>query len=259
MSAMNDAPHESNEVPHESNEVPTTSGQLPMPCSPTIEALTGALAKAQGQFPAIGKDKTAKIQTKAGAAYSYTYADLATILAAIRKPLSDNALAILQPVHVTGRTVSVTTILAHGSGQWVADVLDMPIADPTDARSVASAMTYSRRYGLIALLGIAPADGEDDDGAQAVTPAVKPLRRQETLPEAAPRQATPVPVISEPQRKKLFAEARARGWTSEQLKPWLQDAYGIESTTLIPQSRFDEILDRVALERPADREPGQEG
>jgi len=122
--------------------------------------------------------------------------------------------------------------------------------------SLASAVTYSRRYGLIAMLGIAPAD-EDDDAGQAVTPAAKSPRRQEAVPDPTPRSAA-APVISEPQRKKLFAEASARGWTPEQLKPWLREAYGIESTTLIPESRFDEILDRVALERP-DREPGEEG
>src|SRR5262245_42687836 len=104
-------------------------GQLPMRCSPAIEQLTLALAKAQGAFPAIARDKQARIQTKTGTAYSYTYADLASILAAVRKPLSENALAILQPIRVSGRSVSVTTILAHGSGQWVADELELPIGE----------------------------------------------------------------------------------------------------------------------------------
>jgi hypothetical protein len=195
-----------------------TSGDLPMRCSPAIDRLTLSLAKAQGAFPLIGKDKTAKIQTKAGAAYSYSYADLSTILIAIRKPLSDNALAIMQPVHVNGRTVSVTTIVAHGSGQWVAGALDMPISDPTDARSLASAVTYARRYGLIALLGIAPAD-EDDDGGQAVAPSAKPPRRQEVVPDPTPRTPPPAPpVITEAQRKKFFAVANEQGWTTEQFE-----------------------------------------
>jgi hypothetical protein len=235
------------------------AGQVPMRCSPTIAALTVALAKAQGQFPAIEKDKTAKIQTKTGAAYSYAYADLASVLAAVRKPLSENALAVMQPITVNGRTVSVTTIVAHASGEWIADALDMPIGDPTDARSLASAVTYARRYGLIALLGIAPAD-EDDDGAHAGPPPAKPSRRQEPIPDSPARPVPTASVITEPQRKKLFGEASAHGWTPEELKPWLLQAYGIESTKLIPQSQFDDILDRVGLDRAAPhRVPGVEG
>lgn len=235
--------------------------QLPMRCSATIEALTVALAKAQGQFPAIEKDKTARIQTKSGTTYSYSYADLASILAAVRKPLSDNALAIMQPIKVNGRTVSVTTVLAHSSGQWVADELDMPIGDSTDARSLASAVTYARRYGLIALLGIAPAE-EDDDGAQATTEkapvsiappwAEKPPAYVETLKQAL--KAGPVPksaaFITEPQRRLLFATAADHGWTKEQLKTFLVRGFGIESTTQIPPIKFEEILDHIARESP---------
>ena len=89
-------------IPMAPDTAPISPGQGPLRCSPTINELSGALAKAQGQVPAVGKDKTAKIQTKAWAAYSSAYADLATILAAVRKPLADNALAILQPCNVTG-------------------------------------------------------------------------------------------------------------------------------------------------------------
>ena len=48
--------------------------------------------------------------------------------------------------------------------------------------------------------------------------------------------------------------AKEHGWTTEQLKPWLQE-YGIESTKLIPQRQFDELLDALALERTV----GEEG
>jgi hypothetical protein len=263
---------------------------LPMRCSPTIAALTVALAKAQGQFPAIGKDKTARIATKTGAAYSYTYADLATILAAVRKPLADNALALLQPVHVNGRSVSVTTIVAHGSGQWVADELTMPIGDPSDARSVASAITYSRRYALLSLLALAPAEEDDDADAATTRPAPPPARPTRTPPPAGesvrapagvdssvqeplaplstwgvdsgvqePLTPLPTAMISEAQRKRFFAIGKEHGWTPAALKVWLAGR-AITSTNEIPRTRYDALIhELLAAERePAGEAPDQD-
>ncbi len=138
-----------------------------MTSSENIGELAGARAKAQAKFPAIGKDKTAKIKTKTGGEYSYDYADLATCFEAVRPALSENGLSVMQPVGMSG-DVLVTTILAHSSGQWVSGELSMPVADKTDPRAVASAITYARRYGLLSLLGVAPSE-EDDDGATAAT------------------------------------------------------------------------------------------
>lgn len=136
--------------------------------STELNELFAALAKAQGAFPAIAKDKSARIQTKAGGAYSYDYADLATVLSAVRPALSANGLAILQQIALlvdTNRVV-VTTVLAHASGQCVMATLQLPVNDARDPRSIASAITYARRYSLIGMLGVAPAD-EDDDGEAA--------------------------------------------------------------------------------------------
>jgi hypothetical protein len=148
------------------NEDGATAG-LPIRSSPAIEQLLAALAQAQGTFGAIEKDKRANIATRSGAHYSYTYADLANVLGAVRAPLSTNALSLLQPVRVQGHAVIVTTVLAHASGQWCSSELELPIADPADARSLASAITYGRRYSLISLLALAPAEGEDDDASAA--------------------------------------------------------------------------------------------
>lgn len=57
----------------------------------------------------------------------------------------------------------VTTLL-HVSGQWVAGRVRMPLEKQTP-QAAGSALTYGRRYGLSALIGIVPDD--DDDGAGA--------------------------------------------------------------------------------------------
>lgn len=135
--------------------------------SPSFGALACSLAKAQGEFGKVLKDITAKIQTKNGGSYSYQYADLASVLEAIRKPLSDNGLAIMQPTSCNGDKVSITTILSHSSGEWISSSLVLPVEPNSDKQpyiqAVGSAVTYGKRYALCGLLGISAES--DDDGA----------------------------------------------------------------------------------------------
>lgn len=130
--------------------------------SEQINELAAALAKAQGQMPAIKKDKTADIPTKAGGRYSYNYADLATIMEAIRQPLADNGLALIQTVETGDRLVAVETMLAHTSGQWISHQIGLSVDG--DIRAIGSAITYGRRYGIV-LTGVVTE--EDDDGESA--------------------------------------------------------------------------------------------
>lgn len=134
--------------------------------SSSIASLTGALAKAQGEFGKVLKDITAKIQTKNGGSYSYQYADLPSVLEAIRKPLSDHGLAIMQPTSCNGDKVNITTILSHESGEWISSSLVLPV-EPNNERqpfvqAVGSTVTYGKRYALCGLLGIS--SEADDDG-----------------------------------------------------------------------------------------------
>ena len=139
--------------------------------------LFAALAATQGAYPIIEKDKTASIASKrTGATFTYDYVDLATILAAVRAPLAANKLAVLQmttPDPDSGNGVLITTLLGHASGEWIESQIAMPVDEGSDARSVASAITYGRRYGLIALIGVAPSE-EDDDGAGAADTTARP-------------------------------------------------------------------------------------
>src|SRR5690606_2675793 len=152
----------------------------PFRSSEQFELIAAALAKAQGAIVNPLKDKTAQVQTKSGGAYSYSYADLATVLDVVRKPFSDNELALVQcPRLERDGLLHVETRLIHSSGQWIACTLQGRV---TDARpqDVGAAITYLRRYGLIALAGMA---AEDDDDAQRTA---RP--RQEAAP-AAPARA----------------------------------------------------------------------
>jgi hypothetical protein len=126
--------------------------------SDSIGALVAALAKAQGAMKGATKDAL-------NPHFKSKYADLASVWEACRAPLASNGLAILQPVSAIGPSVTVTTLLAHSSGEWIAESLTMT-ATANTPQAVGSAITYGRRYGLSAMVGIAP---EDDDGEAAST------------------------------------------------------------------------------------------
>jgi hypothetical protein len=133
--------------------------------------LATALAKAQGHFAKVTKSRTASIPGKDGKqGYTYDYADLSDVLAAVVPALSAEGLCIIQAMG-PGPSVGwacVETRLLHTSGQFVIVSLDVPVAG-TSPQAIGSAFTYGRRYALCGLLGVAAE--EDDDGQAARGPS----------------------------------------------------------------------------------------
>ena len=140
--------------------------------STEIGALATALSKAQKTMKGAQKDST-------NPHFKSKYADLASVWDAARDALTANALSVVQGASADGANVTVTTLLLHESGQWVKDSLTAQARD-AGPQSVGSCITYGRRYGLSAMVGIAP---EDDDAEQAT--------RQ--FPSAAVTVPPPVP------------------------------------------------------------------
>jgi hypothetical protein len=107
------------------------------------------------------------------------YAPLNEILNQVRPELAEHGLAITQLVTGDG-VIGVTTILMHASGQWIGDSVSLQ-PDSNKGLSVAQnagvVITYLRRYGVQAILGIS---GEDDtDGHSEPSKPTKP--RTETI------------------------------------------------------------------------------
>lgn len=95
---------------------------------------------------------------------SYTFLTLSQLLNTARTTLGAHNLAVMQWPERTDDGVQVHTTLIHTSGQRM-DFAPLGIRCSPDAQSVGSAVTYSRRYALAAILGLAGAD--DDDGHHA--------------------------------------------------------------------------------------------
>lgn len=148
-----------------------------------ISSLALALSKFQGQVGPIAKKKKVKVKSKStGTEYEYYYADLADIRDATQKPLADNELSICQTFCLIGNKNYISTLLLHSSGQWIKSLLE--IADHDKIQELGSEMTYLRRYGLSAILGIVTED--DEDGQIANETPRKTNETQKTAPTPAP-------------------------------------------------------------------------
>lgn len=129
--------------------------------SSSITELIKALVIFQGGLASVGKGKTNPF-------FNSSYADINDILVAIRPELMKNGLAITQGNRycTDSNGFYITTMLVHNSGEWIKSEVRMPIGGKKDAQAVGSSITYGRRYGLSAILGISVE--ADDDGNRAI-------------------------------------------------------------------------------------------
>ena len=101
------------------------------------------------------------------------YADLGSVMDACLPALNERGIAVIQPTGEDDTGRFVETIMIHGeSGEQLSCRVPL-IVGKNDMQGYGSAVTYARRYGLMAMAGIAP---EDDDGnaAEKAAPKVEP-------------------------------------------------------------------------------------
>jgi hypothetical protein len=126
--------------------------------------LNAAVALFQAEVPKVSKGNTAEVVSqRTGGRFTYKYADLADVMNAAIPVLAKHGLSIVQGF-VDGR---LQTEIHHSSGQWRGDD-GLPLPLNLSPQELGSAITYFRRYGACAAVGIAPE--EDDDGAAAQKP-----------------------------------------------------------------------------------------
>src|SRR5436190_2359406 len=149
--------------------------------SESIAALAAALAKAQIELtnPEKSLIGTVPANRPNEPGRTFRYASLSSGLDIVRKVLGQHEIATLQTTVIDHdiQTVSLTTVLAHSSGEWIAS--DWPVcalSEMATPRRMGAALTYARRYALFTLVGIAGEDdldapdlgGQPGEGAQTV-------------------------------------------------------------------------------------------
>lgn len=161
--------------------------------SEQINELAAALTRAQAAMD------TAK-RTAENQFFKSSYADLASVWATCREPLTKNGLSVVQTTDSTLEGEFLETLLMHSSGQWVGGRIAIkPVKN--DPQGVGSAMTYARRYALMAIVGIA---SEDDDGNEASgkTEETKPESKVVPMKKVAEKKE---PAKKEPAKKEVYA------------------------------------------------------
>ena len=136
----------------------------------SMKTIATAFVKAQKEFaPALKTSTNPHFRSK--------YVSLDGCIEAVLDALNNNGIALIQQTHDCESGVKIETILVHESGEILSGgILHVP-STKQDAQGYGSALTYARRYSLMATCGIAP---EDDDGNLATERAGSVVKKPQT-------------------------------------------------------------------------------
>jgi hypothetical protein len=126
---------------------------MKMEQSASIGKLALALSKAQAMLDGASKSSDNPF-------FKSKYADLHECISAAKEALAANELAVFQTTDADDKGILVYTTIAHSSGEWARGKIRM-IPKKNDDQSIGSSITYGRRYGFAAIVGLAQ---KDDDG-----------------------------------------------------------------------------------------------
>lgn len=186
-----------------------------MQTSESIKAIAPALLKAQ-------KSIKAAIKGSQNPFFKSKYADILSVLDAVKGPLNENDIIVLQP-HVfdaISATSFVETALVHTSGEWMSSQTPIVTAKANDPQALGSAITYARRYSLQSFVSL-PA--EDDDGEGAMSRNKKKVE------------------LTKEQIKSLHEGVE----TDPKILNNILKAYGISNLEDLPKAKYDECLGRI--------------
>lgn len=157
--------------------------------SAEIGELAAALAAAQGEMEGARRDANNPF-------FKSDYPTLYSVWQACREPLSKNSLAVIQTTASTVDTITVYTMLAHSSGQWVKGELTIHLSK-VDPQIIGSCITYFRRYGLAAIAGLSPLD----DDAEVAMASIRHQNRPVNAPEGHQDAKSPTEAYLDKMRK----------------------------------------------------------
>jgi hypothetical protein len=204
------------------------NGRSTMKTSESIDKLASALLKAQQAIRFAAKDSK-------NPHFKNSYADLESVIDAIKAPLNDNGIVFLQlPSPSDDGKLHLTTRLMHESGQWMEDTAVAPLPKQ-DPQGFGSTLTYLRRYSLSAVTGLYQADDDGNAGSGVgERPAAKPSAKPASKPVNDGELDECITALKEcedlEQLQGIFAGAWKR--TSKEQQPKLKAAYDARKAEL---------------------------
>lgn len=208
-----------------------------------MKAIASALVKAQKEFgPALKTSSNPHFRTK--------YADLSACVEAVIDGLNNNGIYLMQLTEEREGGVCIQTIFVHESGEQMSSGPLFVPAAKQDPQGYGSALTYARRYSLMAACGIAP---EDDDAnsaqasshrsAVAPTPQAAPVAKPKAEPSAPVAQPKAEPTAppkmegkDSPWQLKVSAEP-GTNW-----EDWLKTVCDLTAFALKASSSKDDVM-----------------
>ena len=121
-----------------------------------MSELAKALVKVKQHVTSVGRD---------GKGYGYTYATLGKVIESLFPIITENGLAVIQPLDNINGEPAIRTVIMHEAGESIVSVFPLAkagMSKANDAQQIGAAITYMRRYGLCAAFGLIT---EDDDAA----------------------------------------------------------------------------------------------
>jgi hypothetical protein len=194
-----------------------------------MKEIASALVKAQREFgPAL--------KTSTNPHFRSRYADLAACVEAVLDALNNNGIFLMQLTEEHSDGVKVSTTFIHESGEQLSGgTLFMP-ATKHDAQGFGSALSYARRYSLMAACGIAP---EDDDG-NAATASTQPKTAPKPAPPPPPKPPVAVPKKMEGQDKEWQLKVSAQPDTD--FEDWFAVVVELTVTALDTAANKDDVM-----------------
>ena len=180
-----------------------------MKTSESINELAAALVAFQSKIKPLNLDREVRVKTRTGGEYSFKYATLANCKDSTREELAKNGLSVSQ---VIGEGGSVTTILMHTSGQFIADSFAINPVEQ-NPQAIGSAISYAKRYAFTAILGLVAEDDDDANIAEgnqftAASSDKMPPKSYANAPKYASRDDG-LPWMTEKEYGSLLDEIRA--------------------------------------------------
>lgn len=164
-----------------------------------------SFVKAQKEFaPALKSSLNPHFKSK--------YVSLDGCIEAVIDALNNNGIGLIQQTHEAESGVMIETILVHESGESMSGGKLFVPATKQDAQGFGSALTYARRYSLMATCGIAP---EDDDGHAATQSRPAPMQKTATQNQVVNK--APASTLSESQAVTAIRSVKSE---SELVKVW---------------------------------------
>lgn len=158
-------------------------------------------------FVAAKKAFAPALKTSSNPHFKSKYADLAGCLEAVNDALLEAGIAVYQETSECDTGIVVETVFLHESGETLrGGKLHVPAAKQ-DPQGYGSALTYARRYSLMAACGIA---AEDDDGNASSKP--RTAKPQGNPLEAIKPKTTGLPLMIPRSESPLSFHADATEW-----------------------------------------------